>query len=562
MPPMKTDKNDAAPQIPPDDGDAHRPAPETPPQAKPRGLALIHALKASGGILVSRLTGIIRSIAFAGYWGASGISQAAYNTAFAVPNSLRMLFGEGAFSAALVPFLTDHLVKEDRQGAWHLAERVISVQILVLAACVLFVSALAGILSLTTPWDMSPQTSRTLFILPVLMPYALIICVAGAFAAILNALRIFTLPYIVSVMYNGVQVLTILYLAFFFPDNAATTPLLIFCGGAVLSGLLHLVVLMLACRRQGFAFHFRPDWTDPEVRLLCRKMIPGLIGTGVMQLNSLIDRGLGLILGPVAIGALAYSQNLVYLPVGVFGVAMGAVGLSAMSRACSGGDQEELRRSLTFALRQLLFLSLPCATALAVLSRPLIQLLFQRGAFTAEATEATAWTFGFYLAGLPAFCLAKVATNPFHARKDTATPVKISLACVGLNLCLNLILMQFIRQAGLALSTSLCSWINVITLLVINKRHLDGWSFRPILASATRLLAAALAAAAAAKATLALAPGLLQLAPFTPGPRTTTLALAATAAVAAAITYLAAACLLRCPEIAELRDSLRRRRRA
>lgn len=525
--------------------------PET-SQNSARGSQLISMLKAGSGILVSRLTGLLRSIAFAGYWGASGIAQAAYNTAFAFPNSLRMLFGEGAFSAAFVPFLTEHLVKDDDDGARKLAERVISIQIIALTGLILLMSGLAVLLYCTRLWNMTPQTRLTLLILPILMPYALLICVAGAFGAILNSLKIFMLPSIVTVLYNAVQIITIFFLAFAYPDNEELAPLLIFCGGALLSGMLHLLILMIACRKRGFAFHFHPTWSDPEVRLLCKKMLPGLLGSGVMQVNSLIDRGLGLILGPLAIGALSFSQNLVYMPVGIFGVAMGTVCLPVMSRAWLSQDREEMCNSLNFALRQLLFMSLPCAAAMLVLSHQIIRVLFQRGAFSANATAATAWTLGFYLIGLPAFCLAKVATNPFHARKDTTTPVKISLCCVALNLCLNIILMQFLRQAGLALATSLCSWINVLTLLFINRKFLTEWSFRPLIRSVCKLLAAAAIAALAVSAGLHCLLRFMLRTSVNTDSLTFNLIVIIAGLAGGGIIYLVACRCLGCPEITEL----------
>jgi putative peptidoglycan lipid II flippase len=181
---------------------------------------------------------------------------------------------------------------------------------------------------------------------------------------------------------------------------------------------------------------------------------------------------------------LNYSQHLVYLPVGIFGVAMGVVCLPSMSRAWALRQEEEMVSSLNYALRIVLFLSLPCATLLGALSTETISMLFARGAFTSEAVRECSWTLNFYLVGLPAFCCAKVATNPFHARKDTRTPVKIAMICMVLNLVLNLILMQFLRQGGLALSTSICSWLNVTLLLTCNRRMLPAWKPGPVLKAA------------------------------------------------------------------------------
>ncbi|NMA42119.1 MAG: murein biosynthesis integral membrane protein MurJ [Oligosphaeraceae bacterium] len=441
----------------------------------------------------SRIFGLLRDIAMGWYWGASDVAQAAYQVAFAFPNSLRALFGEGAFNQAFVPIIADSLENRGEEETWRLAERAISLQLSLLLLFVIAISAASLIGLALLPTDTPLRLRLTLTILPVLMPYALFICLSGAFSAVLNCLRRFFLPALNPIIYNLVQICSILLLALLW-RNDEFMALLFFCLSALLAGLLQLLMLMLAARRHGFVYHFNQHWNCPEVKLLCRNVLPGLVGAGVMQINSLIDRILGLYLGSAAVGALNYSQHLVYLPVGIFGVAMGVVCLPNMSRAWGRQDENEMNSSLNYAMRMILFLSLPCAFLLWTLSQETVSLLFYRGAFTLEAVRQCAWTLNFYVLGLPAFCLAKVATNPFHARKDTRTPVRIALFCMCLNLILNLILMQFLRQGGLALSTSICSWMNVILLLKLNRKHQLSWQPNQVLKAMLSLtLMAALA---------------------------------------------------------------------
>jgi len=315
---------------------------------------------------------------------------------------------------------------------------------------------------------------------------------------------------------------------------------------------------MLAARRQGFVFHFNPTWHFPEVKLLCINILPGLVGAGVMQINSLVDRILGLWLGSAAVGALNYSQHLVYLPVGISGGAMGAVCLPSMSRDWALRQEEEMVSSINYALRIVLFLALPCATLLGALSNETITLLFARGAFTSEAVRECSWTLNFYLVGLPAFCCAKVATNPFHARKDTRTPVKIAMFCMLLNLILNLILMQFLRQGGLALSTSICSWVNVALLLTWNRRLLPAWKAEPVLKAALIMTFNALIAGLLAWIT---GQGLLRSMEQMPESLVflKNLFCLAGGGLAGALTYLLATRLTARPELPELLQALRKR---
>lgn len=443
----------------------------------------------------SRIFGLLRDIAMSWYWGASDVAQAAFQVAFAFPNSLRSLFGEGAFNQAFVPIIADSLETRGKEETWLLAERAISLQLTLLLFCVVGVSAgsLLGLAFL--PADTALRVRLTLTILPLLMPYALFICLSGAFAAILNCLRRFFLPALNPVVFNLVQIASILLLSRLWL-NSEFMALLFFCLSAVLAGLLQLLILLLAARRQGFVYRFNPSWNCPQVKLLCRNVLPGIVGAGVMQINALVDRILGLYLGSAAVGALNFSQHLVYLPVGIFGVAMSVVCLPSMSRAWARQDEAEMSSSLDYAMRMVLFLALPCAFLLRALSLETVSLLFQRGAFTAEAARQCAWTLNFYLLGLPAFCLAKVASNPFHARKDTKTPVQIALLCMCLNLVLNLLLMRFLSQGGLALSTSVCSWLNVILLLKLNQKRQKSWQARHILIALLSLTVLAAAAGA------------------------------------------------------------------
>jgi putative peptidoglycan lipid II flippase len=235
-------------------------------------------------------------------------------------------------------------------------------------------------------------------------------------------------------------------------------------------------------------------------------MAPALLGTGVTQLNVLADRFLAYCLGNTAVGALWFSQRLVYLPVGLFGVAMGIVCLPAMSRAWSRGAHEAMHASMTYVFRQVLFLALPCAVLLGVAASPTIRLLFERGAFDNHSTAETVWALAFYLPGIPAFCCAKVAVTPFYACHDTRTPVRIALLCMLVNLALNLILMQFLRQGGLALATTISSWLNVALLLRLIHRRGHSPDFRELGRAAARIGLAALLAAAAAHAALHLDP--------------------------------------------------------
>ncbi len=504
------------------------------------------ALLVSSGILLSRVLGLVRDVTFARHWG-TGTAFAAFTIAFMVPNLLRALFGEGAFSAAFVPTFSGALEKDGKSTAWEGAQRVISVLLTVLAGCVGVVILASLVLR---PFARNDLDTMTLRLLPLVMPYAVLICGAGALAGVLNSLQRFTVPALSPVLLNVVLIIATTCVCPYW--GVARTGQVYALGIAVLfAGVLQFGVHLHACRRQGLVLRFVPDWRAPEVRHVVALIAPALIGTGVTQFNALIDKLLARILGSMAVSSLYYSQRLVYLPVGLFGVAMAVVALPAMSRAWACDDRQGMEQSLVYALRHVLFLALPVACLLGPLAGPVVRLLFERGSFDAVSTRETVWALRFYLPGIPAFACAKIAVTPFYAKRDTRTPVKVGCVCLVLNVILNLSLMWWLKQGGLALSTSVCSYVNVGLLLWLARRDLENIPFAELARSTARLGVAALLAVSAA--TL-----LLRRLPATDTPELVERCLLVfVPLVAGGAVYLAAAFCLGAPEVRELIAAVR-----
>ncbi len=506
------------------------------------------------GIFGSRVAGLARDLAMTHYWGGSGAAQAAFHVAFSIPNLFRNLFGEGAFTAAFLPAVAGKLEKDGKESAWRLAERMISLQIIALAVIVAVVSLISGGLYVWARCsDVRPHILLTFKILPLLMPYALLICVAGSFASILNALRVFALPAANPVIFNAVQIAAVILLYFTF-GNTEPAALYIFCGSVLLAGVLQALSLAFACRRRGFIFHFRPVWRDEEVKQVLRKFLPGTVGAGVNQINQFIDKWMVSWLGPLAISGIEYSHRLIYLPVGLFGVAISNVCLTDMSRAASRNDSDELSDSLDRALRMTLFLSIPCAVLFGVLADPFVRLLFRHGAFNDDAVRSCVTALMFYIPGIPAFCCAKVALTPHHANLDTSTPVRVSIACVILNFILNISLIWTLRQGGLALSTSISSWTNLCALLVLARKYLPGW--KPAKTITQGIIIFVISCVSGCCAWLA-----LRYAPF---PENFGITLDAAIRVlvggaVGAIVYLLASLLTRRPELMDIISAIRRK---
>jgi putative peptidoglycan lipid II flippase len=469
--------------------------------------------------------------------------MAAFVFAFTIPNLLRALFGEGAFASAFVPVFTERLEKHGHQAAWQAACRIISCLAVVLAAAVV----LGALTALALPSFLPrPHLRLAMKLLVPLMPYALLVCLAGALGSVLTALRKVLLP-----AYSPALLNICLILAALAARSSARSPqeTIFWLAWAVLAaGILQVLAHLGRCRLAGYSFRWGVNWQAPEVRQVGRLLTPVLLGVGVLQLNTVVDRLLAAYLGDMAQATLYYSQRLAYLPVGLFGVAMGAILLPELSRAHARDDVRAVGETFGQILRAVVFLSLPVVAALLVLREPLVRLLFERGQFTIESRRETIWALLFYLPGVPAFVCAKVAVTPFHAAQDTRTPLRIALVCLVLNVVLNLILMQFLRQGGLALATSICSWLNVVLLLSLARQRMPDLSLLSVVPSLLRCLVAATGAGVAGAYVLKV--------PFSAGWGIGYWQLALQAggsALAMGVIYLGLAALLGSPELRELR---------
>ncbi|MFA4944752.1 MAG: murein biosynthesis integral membrane protein MurJ [Lentisphaeria bacterium] len=513
------------------------------------------------GVLLSRLLGLARDMAFARVWG-TGLGMSAWVFAFTIPNLFRALFGEGAFTSAFIPIFSAELVGRGKEAAWRAACRVVSVLAVVLGGLTL--------LAMVACWCLAPFLAKPVFqkgleLTPALLPYAVLVCVAGALAGVLNTLKRFTVPAFTPLLLNllllaaaGVAWLANRH------DGQPQKWIVATIPAVLLAGFLHVWIhLQVVRRREGLRFRFDPDFQAPEVRKIMTLMAPVMVGTGMIQLNVLVDRLLAGWLGEAAITSLYYSQRLIYLPVGLFGVAASVVLLPAMARAWAAGDQPALLRDLRYSLRHVWFMSLPMAVMLGWLGRESLDLMFGGGRFDEASLHATWWALVWYVPGIPFFALVKPAAAAFHARQDTRTPVRVAWGCMLLNLALNLTLMWPMRQGGLALATSLSSGANLALLLILFRRQTGLAALGPALPAFGRVALAAATMIPAAWAAGRLAHWFL---PLGWNPRAFLvkgwlLALPLAAGYGA---FLLAALLLRCAEVGELagdwRAKLRRRR--
>jgi putative peptidoglycan lipid II flippase len=422
-------------------------------------------LTVGGWTMVSRVLGFARDMLIAARLGAGPMADAFF-VALKLPNLFRRLFGEGAFNAAFVPAFAGMLAVEGPAAARQLAERMAVLMGLWLSALtvlgMVFMPYLMAVLApgfSTDPakFQLAVELTRITF------PYLLLICLTALVSGVLNGLNRFAAAAAAPVFFNVLSMAALLGLTPF-----VATPAHALAWGVTASGVVQLGIVLWACARGGMALNlFRLPSVTPEVKLVLKRMLPGLVGAGVTQLNLAIDIIIASFLPAGAVSYLYYADRVGQLPLGVIGAAVGTAVLPLLSRQVRAAQPLSAHRTANRAIEMALLFCLPAAAGQALAAEPIVQVLFQRGAFGVAEASATAAALAAYALGLPAYVLVKVLVPGFFARGDTATPVKIGFAAVGLNLALNLVLIGPLAHVGVALSTALAAWFNALALGVL-----------------------------------------------------------------------------------------------
>ncbi|RMF72988.1 MAG: murein biosynthesis integral membrane protein MurJ [Alphaproteobacteria bacterium] len=456
-----------------------------------------HVSQVSALTLASRVLGFLRDVLIARHLGA-GLASDAFFIAFKLPNFFRRLFAEGAFSAAFVPLYT---AARNRDPAGHearrLAEEALAALVTILLGLTILVQiALPVLIYLLAPGFAEDAAKRELAVAltRLTFPYLLCISVVALFSGVLNAHERFAAPAAAPVLLNLTFITALLI--------GADSPLITARRLAVavsVAGIVQLVWLVLAAGRAGIRLRFRrPRWSRRLAHLVSL-MLPVALGAGITQVNLLIDVMLASFLPDGSLSFLFYADRLNQLPLGVIGVAVGTTLLPGLSRSFARADVKGAERLLAEALTIILALALPAALALIIVPDILIAGLFERGAFDAADTRATAAALMAYASGLPAYMLTKALVPVFYAEKDTRTPTRLALIALGANFALNLALIGPLAHVGLALATSLAAWLQTGLLAhrLFRRRRLSPALIRrlPIrpVAAASMVMAAALA---------------------------------------------------------------------
>ena len=421
----------------------------------------------SGMTLVSRITGLVRDLLVARYFGA-GMATDAFFVANRIPNMLRRLFAEGAFSQAFVPMLAEYRHRLGQDATRDLVDHVATLlSVAVLAVTVLGVLAAPAIIYLTAPGfsDEPAKFALTVQMLRITFPYILFIALTSLAAGILNTWSRLTVPAFTPVLLNLTFIGFILVAARHFER-----PVLVLAWAVFFGGMAQLAFQIPFLGRLGMLPRFRLSWRHAGMRRVLRQMGPAVFGVSVAQVSLLISTIFASFLPTGSVSWLYNAYRLMEFPTGLLGVALGTVLLPSLARHFADASHEEYSRLLDWGLRLTLLLTLPAAVALAVLAVPLVSTLFYAGAFRADDLFATRQALMAYSVGLTGLILVKVLAPGFYARQDIRTPVKIALVTLAATQLMNLAFIGPLRHAGLALATGLGACLNAAILFIQLRR--------------------------------------------------------------------------------------------
>ncbi len=434
----------------------------------------------------SRVLGFIRDMVLARLFGATPAADAFF-VAYRIPNLLRELFAEGSMSSAFIPVFTEYHMLRAKRDAWELASAMFTTLLTIVTLITLLgILAAPGIVWLLAPGfhDDPTQLAMTTLLTRIMFPYLLFISLAALAMGVLNSLRAFAAPALSPVFFNVFIIGCALFLSPTLPE-----PILGVAIGVVAGGAAQFAMQLPGLSLRGMLFGVRFEPGHPGVRRIGALMVPSLLGLSVTQVNITVSTILASFFagGPTY---LFYGMRLIQFPLGIFGVALATAILPTLSAQAARGALDELRATLGFGLRMILFIILPAMLGLILLRQPIVHLFFEHGSFTPADTAATALAVLCYAVGLWAFAGVRIIVAAFYSLQDTRTPALAAVGAVLANLLLSLLLMESFQHAGLALATALAAMLNGGTLVAVLNRRLGGVDWFSVGKSAARVLGA------------------------------------------------------------------------
>lgn len=421
-----------------------------------------------GMTLLSRVFGLLRDITLATYFGASGGTDA-FLVAFKIPNFMRRLFGEGAFSLAFVPVLSQYKEQRDRAELKDLINHVAGM----LGGFLFLLSLLGMIFAPALVYLFAPgfasnaaQLALTAELLRITFPYIFFIALVAFAGGILNSFHQFAVPAFTPVILNLTLIGSVYLLAPYFDE-----PLMALAWGVAIAGAAQLLLQVPFLLKLGLLPIPRIKRGHAGVNKIIKLMLPAIFGSSVAQINLLLDTIIASFLITGSVTWLYYSDRLLEFPLGILGIAIATVILPTLSQQHARASTESFNATLNWALRLVAIITIPACIGLFIMAAPILSALFEYGKFTANDTYFASLSLMAYMLGLPALVIIKILAPGYYARQDTRTPVRIGIIAMVCNMLMNIAFVVPLAMndyeaphVGLALATSLSAYINVIML--------------------------------------------------------------------------------------------------
>ncbi len=434
--------------------------------------------------MVSRLFGFARDLVLAMTFGASA-SADAFFVAFRIPNIQRRILGEGAVSAAMIPVYGEYVNTRSEEDTRAFASNLFNIQLAVLIITSLAIVVFAPYLIMAfAPGfiDEPDKFELTVTLTRWMGPYLILVGMSAYCMGILNTHGVFSLSAAAPILVNMMMIVGALILSPYLEQ-----PILGLAIGVLMGGALQFLVQFPTTLKKGLTLSSRFDWKEAGIIKVGKLLGPAVLSFGVYEINLLVDTLLASLLAAGSVSYLYYANRLVQLPLGVFGVALGVAILPMLTGQAARKEIEELRETLAFGIRLILFITVPATVGLIILSFPIINTLWERGEFVRTTSEGTSLALVFYSVGLCAFAGTRVMVSAFYSFQDTKTPMKIGIYAMLINVVLAVILMGPLQHGGIALATSLASIYNAGALVHLMRKRLGRMGGRKILSSITQL---------------------------------------------------------------------------
>lgn len=416
-------------------------------------------------MVLSRIIGYVRDMVIYARFGQNNLTDA-YNAAFSIPDFLYYLLVGGALSSAFIPVFSGYIATDKEEDGWQVASTIFNIIIILMligiAIGIVFAPQLIYIL---VPGFSAENIELTVKMTRIMFVQTFFMALNGISMGILNSYHNFIAPAMGSVMYNLGIILVGLVLAPYLGIMG-------FAVGVVSGAALNFAVQLPALIKLGLRYRLIIDLNHPGVKKIGALIIPVLIGLSVTHFNLFVNQNLGSGLPQGMISALRAAQRIMQLPIGVFAIAIAVATFPTLTGYAARNEKHEFKKTMSLAVRTIIFITLPAAFGLIALRVPVVRVLFQQGKFTEQDTEATAYALLFYCIGLIAYSAIQLLNRVFYSLQDTRTPVMVGIFTIVINIVLNFALIKPLGHGGLALAYSLAGYVNMLGLLYILRKKI------------------------------------------------------------------------------------------